>query len=540
MADRDPVLFPVPVDDPLPMAWLDRNDLGNAQRLVRLAKGLLLWVDELGWVAYDGKRWSSRDGDRRAAQLAHEVAYHVDKEAAALNEIAEDAAALERAFGFPVSPEVAKEQVVNLRKHAVKSGNAAQTAAMLTQAKILLNARLDQFDTDPLAFNVQNKTLRFRKSADGGWELRAAPHEPRDMIMQVANFVYDTEADCPQWVERLKLVQPSKDQRIFLQQRYGYSLTGLISEQKWFIDQGRGGDGKSVTNSVVALEMGDYYRHADIKTFLEGAKKSGSDHSSDLARLRGDIRFVTADEPPHNSTWDGSRLKQITGGVITCRPMRQEEIEYNARWKLVVEVNPLPAVPNSDDGFWRRVRVCPWSYQFDKGGQAAEPWELIIDRLRKESSGILNWMIAGALKWLETRRLPESSASIEALDSYRQSASPFGEWMADCCDTTDPSAETSASALYEHFKKWCERAGIERVPTQTAFGRNLRDRQHHIRKDPKGNRWRKGIKLKPDWSEEGLGAAAAAGAGQASVSGFGVGGRSAAPGFGVDAEDEDI
>jgi hypothetical protein len=68
----------------------------------------------------------------------------------------------------------------------------------------------------------------------------------------------------------------------------------------------------------------------------------------------------------------------VTGGTITCRPLHKAEIEYKARWKLIVEVNPLPAVPNDDDGFWRRVVVVPWSYPVRQGGSAAEPFEELI------------------------------------------------------------------------------------------------------------------------------------------------------------------
>jgi hypothetical protein len=55
--------------------------------------------------------------------------------------------------------------------------------------------------------------------------------------------------------------------------------------------------------------------------------------------------------------------------------------------------------------------------------------------VRDEGSGILNWMIVGALKWLRTRRLPILSKEAEAFGlSYRQSVSPMGEWYMDCCD----------------------------------------------------------------------------------------------------------
>ena len=34
-------MIPVPVDDPLELAWYECNDFGNARRLVALAGGLL-------------------------------------------------------------------------------------------------------------------------------------------------------------------------------------------------------------------------------------------------------------------------------------------------------------------------------------------------------------------------------------------------------------------------------------------------------------------------------------------------------------------
>lgn len=354
--------------------------------------------------------------------------------------------------------------------------------------------------------------------------------------MQIAGVEYHKDAKAKRWTDRMKLVQPQKDQRDMLQQIYGYTLTGLISEQKWFLYQGKGGDGKSATNEVVSKMLGDYARHAAIQTFLEGAQRSGSDHSSDLARLAGDIRFVLCEEPKVNSTWDGMRLKQVTGSTVTARAMREAEIEYKARWKLFIEVNPLPAVPNDDDGFWRRVVQVPWKFQFDKGSVASQPMEIIVAQMMDEGAGILNWMIEGALKWLETRRLPISAASVEAVASYRRSTSTFGEWIDECCDTTDAEASTLASVLYASFKTFCEAAGVEKVETQTKFGRRLRDRQHLEGKDGKGNRTRKGIRLKPDGLGGALGAAAGsppAGSAPAPAAGpadnhLGVGGRATA------------
>lgn len=534
-------IVPIPVDDPLQMAWLDCNDLGNAERLKRLAKGLLLWIDDIGWVAYDSRRWSAEEGELRANQVAHDVARHVDREAAALDAIAEDGKALEAAFGWEVPVGVAQDRVVKLRKHAVASGDASRTAAMLKQARTLMTARLDEFDQDPLLINLHNGTLRFYQAKGGGWDARLDCHEPGDKLMQIARFVYDREALCPEWVERMKLIQARKDQRALLQQLYGYCLTGLTSEQKWFIYQGRGGDGKSLTNHVIAEEMGDYFRHADVATFLKSAQqKSGSEHSADLERLSGDIRLVISDEPDRNATWNGGRLKQVTGSKITARGVgAKRTIEYYPRWKLIVEVNPLPAVPSDDDGFWRRCRPIPWKFQFNTDGVAEEAFDVVVARLRAEASGILNWMIAGALKWLETRKLPESEDAAELRGNYRQSASPFGEWLGERCDTADREAKTPAGDLYADFKTWCEGLGLEKIPTQTAFGRALRDRQHLEWRDPKGGkRFRKGIVLRSaDWSASGLAASASPGPAAADD---GRGGGREKTGFSGSEDDDDL
>jgi phage/plasmid-associated DNA primase len=71
-----------------------------------------------------------------------------------------------------------------------------------------------------------------------------------------------------------------------------------------------------------------------------------------------------------------------------------------------------------------------------------------------------------------------------------------GEW----CDTSDPDAKTPAKELYDHFKQWCEAAGLENFGNPTSFGRALRDKHHGVWKDSKGTRWRKGISLRPAWS----------------------------------------
>jgi putative DNA primase/helicase len=492
--------FKMEVSDPLTTAWLDASDWGNARRLVVIAGGKLLWIEEAqAWAYYDGRRWALERGNTEAQKIAHKVIEHIDLEAEALGMIAEDSIELRKRVGDWCTTEIAQERVKALRAHAVRSGSAGMTAGMLKQARSFLSALEEEFDQDPLAYNVGNGTLRFRQGEDRAWSLRLDPHDPEDRLMQLANVDYDPQATCPFWMERLKLLTPDPEQLAAFQPLYGYSLTGLTSDQAFYVHQGKGGDGKSATHMAIADLHGDYYRHAGVKTFLQGSERGGAEHRSDLVRLKGDIRFVTCDEPKARSVWDGETIKQITGSLVTARGSNERtEITYRPRFKLHCECNVVPRAPSDDKGFRRRFKLYQWRTSLADTPEGEVPIDEVLARLGEQKSGILNWLIEGALAWLTTRKIPQPASMTAVLSDFWADSSPLLEWMSEWCDCSDPEAKTTAKELYEHFKAWCEGAGLEHVMSATAFGRALRDKQHASWKDQKGTRWRKGIRLRTE------------------------------------------
>jgi putative DNA primase/helicase len=510
MNDQPP-LIPIPVEDPLKLAWFELNDFGNARRLEALAKGLLKWVDEKYWVAFDGKRWSEREGTYRARALAHDVAQHIHDEAAALGELIgsvekPNEAKLKERFGEWCTGERALDRLKALHGHAVKSGNAAQTAAMLTQAKgiVTMRAWTEDFDQDPLTYNVRNGTLRFRQDEAGRWGVRfQRGHEPADMLMALADVDYDPDARCPMWEQRFEDLQPDAEVRAVLPRKYGQTLTGLTDSEEFYVEKGRGGDGKSKTHEVLAELHGDYYRHAGIKTWLQASfQKSGAEHRADMVELAGDVRFIVSEEPPPRATWDGELLKQFTGGgKITARGSgAAKPITFKPRGKLFVEINPTPKMPGDDKGFRRRFRLTLWLVDISKLPGGEEPPAILHARLMTEASGILNWLIAGCLEWLGDRKVPVPERESEALADFWATGNPLGEWLAEECDLSDRDAETGATVLHQSFKDWMDRNEIEEDTkknwTQTKFGRELGQRQIIGKKDRRGNIVRRGIKLR--------------------------------------------
>lgn len=519
----------MPVDDPLELAWFDCNDYGNARRLVVLSKGLLKWVDDAFWVAFDGQRWSEREGAYRARQLAHDVSLHIRDELAALGALVGDpkspnGEALIERYGDWCTPERALDRIKLLAGHSIKSGNANQTDAMLKQAKDMPEMRAwgEEFDVDPLVYNVQNGTLRFglvgqvqgfgklvaTKDAPDGRKWGAwfrEGHDAADMLRQISNWTFDATAKCPMWEERFELIQPDDDVRAIFPRMYGQTLTGLTDSEEFYVLKGRGGDGKTKTNEIVAHGHGDYYRHAAVTTWLAAKiQRSGAEHRRDLVDLAGDIRFILSDEPGRGAMWDGGLLKQWTGGGVITAYQAGSKVPtvFKPRGKLFVEVNPTPAMPGDDKGFRRRFRLIQFLVDLNLIPGGFESPAALRERLWSEASGILNWLIAGCLEWLGDRRVPVPEREVEALTDFWATGNPLGEWLDEECDVSDRDAVTGSTALHKAFKAWMERNEVEedtiKLWNLTKFGRELGQRQIVGKKDRRGNKVRVGIRLRGD------------------------------------------
>jgi len=499
------------------------NDLGNARRVWEAAceqGGVrLLWLADAqggkgAWIAFDGVRWSTDEGPARALAFAQRAAMGIAEEAAALREAESDD--LAKVYGPKFTAEMAGERVGQLWNWGVKSGDQAKCGGMLGQYKGLRDADWPgepetapfvtqawsrDFDCDPMAYHCSNGTVRFVEEAPGRWAHEFKPgHRAADRFMQVAAVAYDAEAKAPAWRARMEELHHDPVQRTALQRIYGMTLTSLISDQAFYIFQGKGQDGKSVTNDVMCRLHGAYARRADPKTFLEGPSQASASHQSDIVRLAGDIRLVVADEPKKGSTWDGQRIKQATGSEMIARGAHATtELSFVPHWQLIVECNHLPKAPSDDRGFRRRFKLYPWVIQYGvTPGVEDEPVDVVKARLMGEASGILNWMIEGACAWLGDRVIPKPAAADAATASFWDVSSALGEFLEQGCDLTDPEARTEATALYQAFRQFCIDRGDkeDRIMTQTTFGRALNDAQIYAVRLPSGKKARAGIRLR--------------------------------------------
>jgi putative DNA primase/helicase len=98
---------------------------------------------------------------------------------------------------------------------------------------------LEALDADQRLLNVYNGTLDLRTGQLG-------PHRREDKITKLVPITYDASALCPLWEAFLdRIFEKNKNLIDFVHKMFGYSLTGVISEQVLFFLYGTGANGKS-------------------------------------------------------------------------------------------------------------------------------------------------------------------------------------------------------------------------------------------------------------------------------------------------------
>jgi putative DNA primase/helicase len=97
----------------------------------------------------------------------------------------------------------------------------------------------------------------------------------------------------------------------------------------------------------------------------------------------------------------------------------------------------------------------------------------LLDKLKAEALGILNWAIQGALMW-QAQGLKAPEMVIQASDQYRRDSDPVGEFLDERCIATQSSQATAAS-MWTEYERWAAANG-ERPLDRKSFSQKLQAR----------------------------------------------------------------
>ncbi len=437
----------------------DFDSSANGVRFWSLNKNDLIYIpDSNEWLAWNGTLWE-RCYDEALLPYAENVFKQLKHEAYGL---------FQRSIVQPENKDLL-EQALELFEYAARSKNKRQCLEMISFSKShfvksqTANKVLEKLSANSNVINLENGIFDFDT-------MTLKPHSREFYQTKIANTSYDEKADCPLWKGFLEMVLPDDEVRKYLQKAVGYTLSSQYMEKCMFVLYGENGNnGKTTVSKTLHRLMGGYAIVAEKQTIMDTKAHTAGAPRPDLVRLR-DRRFVCISESEKDDKLAEGLIKNLTGGgLVICRTLHHEPVEFESIFKMWLDTNYKPVVKGTDKALWNRLKIIPFDYSIP-----AEKIDTAFgEKLNTELSGILSWGIEG-YKMYKAEGLEMPDVMKQIIFDYAEDMSSLDQWLKECiCFTSKELTKGYTSKeLYQSYKNWCLFNG-EYAWTQRKFTQEL-------------------------------------------------------------------
>ncbi|MDD2956025.1 MAG: phage/plasmid primase, P4 family [Oscillospiraceae bacterium] len=426
----------------------DYSDAGNATVFSRTYKGRLIYVDALGWLWWDGKRWA-RD-DHKATATAIEYTGQMYEDA-----LTRYSAALHHEADIKADPDAGQDTTKQAKarveaakvylRHAQQSRNNNRILNMLALSRPALVMKAEELDSNPLDLNTPAGIVDLKTG-----DIR--PHDPEAYCSQITKAKPSGRGKAL-WTSFLNTVACADEELIdFLQQVAGMALIGAVYEEGIIIAHGGGRNGKSTFFNALADALGDYSGGIAITTLTTDRGAKGAS----LATLRGKRLVVTGELEEHQRL-SIATLKQLgSTDKLTIEEKYHAPETITQSHTLCLFTNHLPRVGSTDGGTWRRLTVIPFNATIEAAAGVQNYAEVLA---QKANGAILSWAIAGAVKFCRNGyKLDKPQAVERVTQDYREREDWLGNFINERC-IREPTARVRAGVLYTEYQEWAAKAG---------------------------------------------------------------------------------
>lgn len=454
----------------------DYTDAGNAIVFTRYARGKALYVDALGWLAWDGMKWEMNE--HKVLQLGIDLTnlmqieagkklYHA-RTALTAAQTSEDEAKI---------AEAAKDEksATAYLKHAKAIRSRSRIEAMLALSIPQFVVSLDSLDADPFALNTPAGIVDLRTG-----DIR--PHDTEARCTKIT-AISPGEPKHELWSDFLKTVTcGDSDLTEFLQETAGMAAIGRVYMEKLIIALGSGENGKSSLFNALQKVFGDYAGGINPDVLTGGKQNKGAD----LANLQGK-RLVIAAELEEGKRLSSDMLKRIasTDRIMAERKYKDPE-EFDPSHTTILFTNHAPRLSAIDTGTKRRLYIIPFNAKITADGDVKDYAQHLFDNC---GGTILSWIIKGAQKFhadkytLEPCRAVQNATAKFILDN---------DWMArfiDECCVTGVNETAAALALYQRYAIWAPTIGEIYVRNNNDFAAELERRNFTQKRSSSARLW---------------------------------------------------
>jgi len=157
--------------------------------------------------------------------------------------------------------------------------------------------------------------------------------------------------------------------------------------------------------------------------------------------------------------------------------------------------NHRPRIQGRDEAIWRRLRLVPWVPEHERDPD-------LLDKLKAETPGILNWIVTGARRFLADGFTPPQTVSAATAD-YRMDEDTAGRFVAEVLHISDGWAWSAD--IVDALNQWTSDQAIDPPPDMREIGAILKNagctNKQRRRGGRKGVMWT-GVTLNPPVDDE--------------------------------------
>ena len=266
-------------------------------------------------------------------------------------------------------------------------------------------------------------------------------HSKEHLATIHSNVSYDAVAECPIFENFLTEVFDDEQTIMFVQEWFGYVLSGTHKSNALVIGSGKGANGKSTLFDVLSQLVG--------LQNVSSAPLSNFNNDFGIEPLIG-MKLNLATESDADSFKTG-KIKALTAGEpISINRKNKQEVTLVLPTKLVFLVNELPMLNDTSMGFERRLLILPFLQTFTSDKQDKN----LPKKLSSEISGILNWAIIGLKRLIEQNyQFTVSESMKRAKEQYLGVANPV-ERFVDETIVAKPANVIDNSVLLDNYSIW--------------------------------------------------------------------------------------
>ena len=440
-----------------------KGQVSLALFLERKFAGKVIFVPNIGWHIWDGKRWRE---DIKG--IIGQYVLRTMNEAVQLElKKRQDA---DQASTDALRDKLLEEaDKIHADVASCQSSGAIDGILKIARAQPRIATDSMQLDYNPYLLNLQNGTLNLKTH-------QLQPHNPKDFITKVCHgsidpaVAFDPDKHCPQWMHFLETVLPDEKTRHYLQQIMGVGLVGTQLEHMLLILHGNGRNGKGVFERVLRFALGDYGVSAASDLLTGGT----NNHTTSQTDLMGK-RLAVIDETESNAKLSEALVKKLTGGGDhTARRMHQNNVRFPMTWLAMMITNHLPSIDGKGAAIWDRLVVIKFPVYFSHSEQNKQLDEI----LKSESSGILLWAYAGWRAYQKAgHQLTQPDSVKEAIKDYQDAEDELGVWLRERVQHGEGELFLARpDDLLKDFVAWCTSNGIAVSVTKHKFMTELRQK----------------------------------------------------------------